>query len=276
MVQGSKRNRKQQPLQLLEMKRGVLKWMIVACFVGASSLNALEIKNDLEAINLAGSERMMSMRMLKDYILVAMNNSYRNPQKDLQAMMKRFEETQSALEAYVKDPQIASRFKAVDQRWAEAKKMLKSPAKKEEASKYFETMTALKNAANEATVFLAKKSKHGTSQTVNMAGRLRAISQTLAALYMLKTWAADNSPDSMKKAMKNFRESLDFLKKESGNDPKVKKFLKNMEKNYLFFSMMEDAGVFTPALVIKRTDKMLEQADELTRYLVKKQTKGGE
>ncbi|WP_456429375.1 type IV pili methyl-accepting chemotaxis transducer N-terminal domain-containing protein [Nitratifractor sp.] len=276
MKLNTKRNMYRDFFQLFETKRISLRWMIVACFIAGSSLNALEIKNDLEAINLAGSERMMSMRMLKDYILVAMNNSYRNPQKDLQAMMKRFEETQSALEAYVKDPQIASRFKAVDQRWSEAKKMLKSPAKKEEASKYFETMTALKNAANEATVSLAKNSKHGTSQTVNMAGRLRAISQTLAALYMLKTWAADNSPDSMKKAMKIFRESLDFLKKELGNDPKVKKFLKNMEKNYLFFSMMEDAGVFTPTLVIKRTDKMLEQADELTRYLVKKQTKGGE
>ena len=276
MKLNTKRNMYRDFFQLFKTKRISLRWMIVACFIAGSSLNALEIKNDLEAINLAGSERMMSMRMLKDYILVAMNNSYRNPQKDLQAMMKRFEETQSALEAYVKDPQIASRFKAVDQRWAEAKKMLKSPAKKEEASKYFETMTALKNAANEATVSLAKNSKYGTSQAVNMSGRLRAISQTLATLYMLKTWEADNSPDSMKKVMKIFRKSLDFLKKELGNDPKVKKFLKNMEKNYLFFSTMEDAGVFTPALVIKRTDKMLEQADELTRYLVKKQTKGGE
>ena len=76
--------------------------------------------------------------------------------------------------------------------------------------------------------------------------------------------------------MKTFRESLDFLKKNYGNDPYVKKIVKGMEKNYLFFSMMEDSGIFTPSLVVKRTDKMLKKADELTKYLVKKQTKGGE
>ncbi|WP_292661292.1 type IV pili methyl-accepting chemotaxis transducer N-terminal domain-containing protein [Nitratifractor sp.] len=254
----------------------VLKRMFIVVLIGTASLNALEIKNDLQAINLAGSERMMSMKMLKDYILVAMNDTYKNPKKDLQKTMERFEETQRALDAYVKDPEIAEQLKKVDQMWNNAKNMLESPPKKEEALKYLKTMNILKETANEATVLLTKKSKHGTSQAVNTAGRLRAISQTIAALYMLKTWAEDKTRSSMEKVMKNFRNSLDFLKRALKNDTQAKKVLKNMEKNYLFFSMMEDAEVFTPILVIKRTNRMLKKADDLTRYLVKKQTKGGE
>ena len=108
-----------------------------------------------------------------------------------------------------------------------------------------------------------------------MAGRLRAVSQKLAALYLLKTWKADQSSASLEKPMKKFRESLDFLNKVSGNDKRSKELLKDLEKTYLFFSVMEESGTFTPSLVVKRTDEMMKKADELTRYYVSKSNQKG-
>lgn len=75
--------------------------------------------------------------------------------------------------------------------------------------------------------------------------------------------------------MKKFRESLDFLNKVSGNDKRSKELLKDLEKTYLFFSVMEESGTFTPSLVVKRTDEMMKKADELTRYYVSKSNQKG-
>ena len=252
------------------------KWVTVILLFGSSCLSSLEIKNDLEAINIAGSERMMVMRMLKDYILIAMKNRYGNPEDDLRQMMKRFETTQNALRDYIKDPGTVKHLEEIDKMWVKAKKMLESPPKKEDAPKYFETIENLKVKA-ETTVFaLVEKSKQGIPQAVNMAGRLRAISQKLAALYMLKTWEVDQSPASLEMPMKKFRKSLDFLKKVSGNDEEVMRLLKDLEKTYLFFSIMEESGTFTPSLVVKKTDEMMKKADKLTRLYVSKPNQKGE
>ena len=250
-------------------------WVLVLFLFSSNFASALEIKNDSEATNLAGTERMMAMRMLKDYILIAMKNSYGGPEDDLRQMKKRFETTQKALHAYVKDPAISQHLKEMDRMWAKAKEMLGAPPKKDDAAKYFETMNALKNKAEATVLLLVKKSKHGTPQVVNMAGRLRAISQKLAALYLLKTWEADQSSDLLEKPMKKFRESLDFLSKVSGNDTRAKELLKDLEKTYLFFTVMEESGTFTPSLVVKKTDAMMKKADELTRYYVSKSNQKG-
>ena len=262
-------------LQERSVRRTAFLWTLVLFLFGSNSVSALEIKNDIEAINLAGSERMLAMRMLKDYILIAMKNSYGNPEDDLRQMMKRFEATQNALHAYVKDPATSQHLKEVDQMWVKAKKMLGTPPKRDDAAKYYETMENLKVKA-ETTVFaLVEKSKQGIPQAVNMAGRLRAISQKLAALYMLKTWEVDQSPASLEMPMKKFRKSLDFLKKVSGNDEQVMRLLKDLEKTYLFFSIMEESGTFTPSLVVKKTDEMMKKADELTRFYVSKPNQKG-
>ena len=258
------------------VRRATVPWILVLFLFGPNHLVAVEIGNDLEAINVAGSERMMAMRMLKDYILVAMKNSYKSPGDDLRQMTKRFEATQKALHVYIKDPDTVKRLNEVDRMWVKAKKMLESPPKKEDAVKYLETMEALKNRADAAVLSMVDKSKRGIPQAVNMAGRLRAVSQKLAALYMLKTWEADRSSASFGKPMNKFRSSLDFLNKASGNDKQAKELLRDLEKIYLFFSIMEESGTFTPSLVVKMTDEMMKKADELTRYYVSKSNhKGG-
>jgi len=181
-----------------KLRSGALRWIVTSFLIGTTCLSALEIKNDLEATNVAGSERMMAMRMLKDYMLIALKHNYGNPKKDLPQTMKRFESVQSALHAYVKDPATAEHLKEVDA-----------------------------------------------------------------------------SSDMMKKPMEKFRRSLDFLKKASEGDPEALKLVKDLEKTYLFFSVMNESGTFTPSLVVKKTDNMLKTADQLTRRFIEKSNQKG-
>ena len=258
-----------------KLRSGALRWIVTSFLIGTTCLSALEIKNDLEATNVAGSERMMAMRMLKDYMLIALKAGYGNPKKDLPQTMKRFESVQSALHAYVKDPATAEHLKEVDQMWIEVKKMLKSSPKSEDAAKYFDTLNALKNKADQTVTMLVKQSKHKNSKAIDVAGGLRALSQEMAALYMMKTSKVDESSDLMKKPMERFRSSLDFLNKASKGDTEAQKLLKDLEKVYLYFSVMEESGTFTPSLVEKRTENMLKKADELTRHFIAKSNQKG-
>jgi hypothetical protein len=50
-----------------------------------------------------------------------------------------------------------------------------------------------------------------------------------------------------------------------------------IEKTYLFFNVMNDSLVFTPALVVKKCDTMLKSARKLTQlYLVEKSNESKE
>jgi nitrate/nitrite-specific signal transduction histidine kinase len=48
------------------------------------SANAMEIKNLAQAVNEAGRQRMLTQRMLKDYAMIGLGNTFGDPQKDLE------------------------------------------------------------------------------------------------------------------------------------------------------------------------------------------------
>jgi len=245
-------------------KTVVAAWMAL----GLAAAGAQEIKSRAEAVNLMGKERMLVMRMLKDTVMIGMKMEYHNPSEDLKKTMATFEETQAALKAYIKDPKVQEKLKAIDAKWAEAKKLLSQPPKKEQAKAYLKTMVGIREIANDATNMLSDGAKDPNSKTINLAGRLRAVSQALASIYLLETWGMEGARKKLEIPMKRFRGSLDHLEKAPVTDEKAKKILGRLEKTYLFFQVMKDAETFTPTLVVSKTDRMFKDAAKLTQHYV--------
>ena len=226
-----------------------------------------------DAVNIAGRQRMYTMRMLRDYIMISEKLDYKDPSGDLKKTKKQFNEAMQALGAYIQDPALAKEFKSIDATWQKASPIFdKAPEKA--------TMAATTKAAFDFVVtldgfvqHLAQSEGKTSSKVIDMAGRLRAVSQALASLYELRASGVKEADKILTDVMGRFRKTLDFLTAAAETQESQKKILADMEKIYQFFAIMNQSNVATPALAIKKTDRMLRKAVTLTQQYVASSTK---
>ena len=233
------------------------------------SAGAVEISNVADAVNVAGRQRMYSMRMLRDLVMIGARITYRDPKSDLAKTKKLFTAEQQAIDAYLTDPGLQTEFKEIVALWTQARSIFDHPPVKAQMGAQAKKAFAFTIKLDKFVHDLAQSSGKTSSKVIDMSGRLRAVSQALAALYQLRTWGVPEADSILKGVMKRFHASLDFLKQAPETDAPKQKILSNMEKIYTFFTVMNGSEIMTPALAIKKTDTMLKQAAELTRLYVK-------
>ena len=233
------------------------------------SAGAAGIANVAEAVNMAGRQRMYSMRMLRDMIMIGANVTFRDPKSDLAKTKKLITVEQKAIDDYLTDPGLQAEFKELEALWSQARSIFEHPPVKAKIGAQAKQAFAFTIRLDKFVHHLAASSGKTSSKVVDMSGRLRAVSQALAALYELRAWGVPEADMLLKKVMKRFRMSLDFLRQAPETDAPMKKILTKLEKVYSFFQIMNESEVMTPALAIKKTDSMLKQASELTQLYVK-------
>jgi len=226
------------------------------------------IESSVQAIDVAGKQRMLSFRILRDYLMVSMETDYKNPKGDMVKNIEIFSQSLKEISAYSKDSKVQSALGKTKKTFESFKQMLPSAFDTSKGSSYLGKAVSLSNSANQVVLALSKDTGEGV---INQVGRLRAVSQEISALYLLKTVAKDSESmkKQMQKAMGTFRKGLDALKKIELVDATMEKKLKKLKKIYIFFEVMNASDSHTPIIVCKKADKMLKIADVLTQYLVK-------
>jgi nitrate/nitrite-specific signal transduction histidine kinase len=253
------------------MKRPILhlgSLLVFGMVMGTGTLSALEIKTNANAVNTMGKLRMLSWRLLKDHVEIGMGIPYRNPQNDIKKTFSNYQENLQALKSYVKDPLVKEKLQALEKKLESCRALVKGKPQLADATKCYHETIALKKLAQDGVDLLSKQGHTAVAK----AGRLRAVSQSLSAIYMLKTWGMKDADQAIAKPMKRFRSTLDYLKAEPITGPEAKKIINKLEKTYLFFQVMDSAsGTFTPTLVEKKTRQMLKDAQALTMTYVQQQ-----
>jgi hypothetical protein len=244
---------------------------IIALTILSNSLLALEIKNIYDAVDIAGKQRMFTQRMLKDYAMIGMNNSFGNPNQDLNTTVKDFDEHLQALHAYTKNKEIITSIKKVEALWQPIKKVLESPPSKEEAPKLQEDLELLLSAADKTTALFAKETGKDSGKIVDMSGRQRMLSQRMASLYMLKVWGINDKEftDKMQDSMDLFKSSLKELQQSELNTEEINHILNDVEKSFMFFEVMnKSSSIFIPSLIYKKSNDILENMNKATQCYV--------
>jgi len=239
-------------------------------------LQAIEIQNLSQAVDVAGKQRMYTQRMLKDYAMIGLQNNFGNPQEDLKTIMHDFEDHLNALIAFNKDPQTAESLEKVKKMWGPIKAALNEPPSKEKAGKMQEDLEALLKQSNEAVGLFAKQTGKESGEIINISGRQRMLSQRMASLYMLKVWGVDDPKfkEKMTKAMKLFKDSLERLKKSNMNTPEINALLQKAEKSFKFFEIMNRSNSkFIPALIYKKSNEILKDMNSATGLYAAQETK---
>jgi nitrate/nitrite-specific signal transduction histidine kinase len=235
------------------------------------SLFAIDIKSIYEAVDISGKQRMFTQRMLKDYAMIGMKNSFGSPDKDLKEIISEFEEHLYALHDYTKNDEIKKSTKKLEALWLPIKKVLESPPNKEEAGKLQEDLERLLSAANDTTALFAKETGKESGKIVDMSGRQRMLSQRMAGLYMLKVWGVDDNKfkEKMKKSMELFKSSLEELQKSELNTDEINTLLDDVEKSFMFFEIMNKSNsVFIPSLIYKKSNDILKNMNKATQCYV--------
>lgn len=230
-------------------------------------LYAIEIKSPTHAVDIAGKQRMYTQRMLKDYAMIGMNNTFGNPSDDLERTIADFGDHLKSLIGYAKSDATKQKLDKIEELWVPVKEILLAAPSKESVVKLQRNLETLLNASNAATKSFAEDSGGESGKIVNTAGRQRMLSQRMASLYMLKVWGTDD-PEFKRKltdTMRSFKEAMGILEGSSLNTDEIKKFLSKTKRAFVFFEMMNrPKAKFIPTLLYRKSNVILENMNKAT------------
>lgn len=243
-------------------------WSMILLMV--SGAYAVEIKNDADAVNIAGKQRMFTQRLLKNYSMIGMGNTFGNPKEDLGNTIAEFEDNMESLIAYAKNDATKKSVEKTKELWTPIKGVLSEAPAVEKVAKLQGDLDALLNAANEATQLFAKDSDKADGEIVNISGRQRMLSQRMAALYMLKVWGVEDAEFTKKldDAMNLFESSAKQLEASSLTTEQIAALLKQVDRSFTYFKMMKTSTKYVPSLIYKHSDDILKNMNEATLQYV--------
>jgi nitrate/nitrite-specific signal transduction histidine kinase len=253
-----------------------IKMSLVSISMLATSASAIEINSPTHAVDIAGKQRMFTQRMLKDYAMVGMGNTFAKPAEDLKSISADFQDHMESLANYTKNDEVKKSIKKVEALWIPLQKTLAESPSKEKVEKLQVDMDALLKAADDTTKLFAKESGKASGETVNKAGRQRMLSQRMASLYMLKVWEVEDPQFKTKldDAMKLFKTSLDELEKSTLNTDEIKTLLAKVKRSFMFFEMMSRSkSKYVPTLISKKSNDILVNMNSATQKYVALETK---
>jgi len=231
----------------------------------------VDIDNLSKAVNISGKQRMFTQKMLKNYAMIGMNNTFGNPKKDLINIINEFEDHQHSLRSYIKNKSFNLSLDNIQPLWEDTKSILLIKPEKSKAKKLQDNLNKLLIEADKITKLLAKKSHKSSGEIINISGRQRMLSQKMASLYMLKVWGFtdDKFKDKLNSSILLFKQSTKKLRNSNMNTDKIDKLLSNVDKSFMFFEMMAKAkSKFIPSLIYKKSNDILRDMNIVTALYV--------
>jgi len=243
----------------------VIEFFILLSLVMTFSLSE-EMTSLSDAIDKAREQEILVQKILKNYIMVGMNNKYNNPEENLKNNILEFEKNMEALDEFATSKKAFKNIEKVISTWEPIKLKLVEPKTIYLAKKLQTMLLKLSKITRETTKLYTRQTGALLGETMNASASLGVDSQKMAVLYLMKAWGADSAEikEQMSTAISSFEVSMAMLKKSNINTDEMLEILKATQRNFLYFKVMDELDSSSiPTLIYKKSNIILEDAKKL-------------
>jgi len=253
-----------------------MKWIAVLtlCFTTfISSVSFAEISTHSQAINESGRLRMLTQRMAKAYLLMAMDVQPNKSKQQLGNSLETFESNLTDLKAFAKNqgilPQVEANIQTIDTQWNIYKAQISGVISTQNVPSVLNLSDATLTACEALVNQLEQISKREATKLVNIAGRQRMLSQRIAKLYTAISIEGHQPSydEALTKAINEFDEALAVLITSPQNSHFLRHKLKKVASQWEFskegFKALSK-GNTTPLVISMTTESILKQMNDIT------------
>jgi len=265
------------------MKRNILKKVGLAILITVASNGIIiaetantqidKVTTDIvKLINVSGRQRMLSQRIAKNYMYVGKKVATSKATKQLKSALLEMKEAHKILSDSINDPEIKNLLAFVEISSEDFDAISKEEFTLDNAQLILDLSESMLEGSQYVVNSLKGLADVKASNTVDMAGRQRMLSQRIAKYYIAyQSGIKDkNTVDQMNAAVKLFAESHKTLLKNEKNTPEINRKLNKIDRLwkivYKFYLNIEKGGL--PLIVYNTTENITRQMNEITKLYV--------
>lgn len=234
------------------------------------SFNVNAQNTDVKAIiNKAGSQRALSQKMAKDYMLIGLGIRKEESAKELDQIMATFNENLHAIIFFDKSKKAEKAINKVNEIWSDYRVHINETPNKENAVQIIKTSTELMNACNDVVASLIESNSQFAEslKLIGTCGSQRRNAERMTMLYVAKAWGVNyDVSEELNATLKDFETNLDLLIKNKSNTPEIDKILEFHRVEWIFMKKAVDvtATVLKPEQLASSTGLVFRDFNTLT------------
>jgi len=235
----------------------------------STNLLAQDNSQELELINIAAKQRMLSQRIAKDYLYVHKNIAMSRTERELETSLKNFFESHKFLVQAIKNEEINNILEFVELSSNDFNQTINKPFTLDNAQLVLDLSESMLEGSQYVVDSLKSSINIEESKIIEIAGKQRMLAQRIAKYYIAYQAGIkdDNTVRSMRQTVTEFDKNLKVLIVYKSNTPIIRKKINEVNRLWKivhkFYNNIEKGGL--PLIVFNTTDKITKKMNEITQ-----------
>jgi hypothetical protein len=221
-------------------------------------------------IDLAGSQRMLTQRIVKAYCQIGLGVSRDVAREQLRDSVQRFDVQLAELRTQLDDGEARQALARVEKPWRGFRRLATGPVSRKAATRLSRLGDEVLQASHALVLALQDAAGTQAARLVNVAGRERMLAQRLAKLYMMRAWGVDTSEvrDAMESVSNEFAGALETLRNAEVNTTEILAELDAVTLQWEWFrSALTLQGTESYAFIVAdASESILNSMEVVTRH----------